>query len=191
MPMITMFLTTSGANVVEHGTGLHVQRQQVRVDCRHEQALAEHGESAIHWAAAVVQVVRQLAAIAPDLSPGARVDRPRIVVEPGEVDDTVDHDRRCLKGAEHAGLKRPLRRELIDVGGRDLREWTVAMAVVIARVGEPARGILEAGEQILIRHSGRAALLRGERGGAQHDHQYSAHRVSPTDRTRAACRAAS
>ena len=77
---------------------------------RHEQPIAENAEAAVDRAAAQLQVLRQLAAVAPDLAAGARVDRPRGVVEAGDVEHAVDDDRRRLEAAERSGLERPLRR---------------------------------------------------------------------------------
>ena len=56
-------------DVVEHRPGLHVQRQQVRIDRRHEQAIAEHAEAAIDRPAAQMHLVGKLSAIAPDRRP--------------------------------------------------------------------------------------------------------------------------
>ena len=57
--------------------GLHVERDQVRVERRHEQLVAEDAEPVIDEAAAGGQSLRQLAPVAPDLLAGARVDAPR------------------------------------------------------------------------------------------------------------------
>jgi hypothetical protein len=154
-------------DVVQDAAGSHVQRDEVRVDGGHEQAIAEDPEPAIHRAAAAPPVLRQIAAIAPDRAPRTRVDRPGVVVEPGDVQHAVDDHRRRLEAAERAGLERPLRRELADVLRRDLCERTVPLAAVVAAVGQPPRRILEAIQQVLRRHLRSSGLLRRQRGGRQ------------------------
>ena len=47
-------------DVIHDAAGLHVEGEQVRVDGRHEQAIAEHGEAAVDRAAAVVQILREV-----------------------------------------------------------------------------------------------------------------------------------
>ena len=115
-----------------------------------------------------MQILGQLAAISPDLPARARVDGPRVVVEAGDVEHAVDHDRRRLEAAERARLKRPLRGELMHVVGRDLRERTVALAVVVAGIREPPRGILQPVEQVLRRNG------RRRRRGIAHRRQIGA-----------------
>ena len=98
-------------------------------------------EAAVDEAAARGQVRRQLAAVAPDLTAGARVDRPRHVLRPGDVEDVVAQQRRRLEVAERAGLERPLRHQSVDVGGRDLRQRAVPLVGVVAAEREPARAV--------------------------------------------------
>ena len=117
-------------DVEDRRPGFHVERDEVRVERRHEQAIAEHREAAIHGAATELQILREVAAIAPDGAAGSRVDRPGIVVEAGDVQHAVEHERRGLKTSELAGLERPLRGQAIDVVRRDLRERAVTLAVV-------------------------------------------------------------
>ena len=139
----------------------------MRIKRRHEQPIAEHGEAAVHGGATEFQVVGQIAAITPDLPSGPRVDRPRVVVEAGDVEHAVGDDRRRLEAAERARLERPLRHELADVLGRDLRERAVPLAAVVPAVGQPPGRILQTVQQILRRHLRRLrrARLCGQRGG--------------------------
>ena len=130
-------LVVGQGDVVGHSAGAHVKREQVRVGSRHEQAIAKDTEAAVDGAAAEVQVLRELAAVMPDLPARSRIDRPGVVVEAGHVQHAVDHQRRRLKAALCTGLERPLRGQLMDVFRRDLREGAVAMAEVIAGVGQP------------------------------------------------------
>ena len=142
----------------------------MRVERVHVQAVAEHGEAAVDAAAADVHPLGEVAPVAPDLPAGARVDRPGGVVRPGDVDHAVEHDRRRLELAELRGLERPLRRQLADVGRRDLRERTVALAAVVAAVVEPGAGIGEPllelrRRDVLANDAGaRAATQRRSRG---------------------------
>src|SRR6185503_19236515 len=61
--------------VPDDRAGLHVERQQVRVERRHEEAIAEDAESPVDEAAARGEAAgrRQLALVTPDFPPGARV----------------------------------------------------------------------------------------------------------------------
>ena len=147
----------------------------MRVGSRHEQAIAKDAEATVDGAAAQVHVLRELAAVMPDLPPRSRIDRPGVVVEASHVQHAVDHERRRVKAALCTGLERPLRGQLMDVFRRDLREGAVAMAEAIAGVRQPPRRILEAVEQILRCDLRPAALLRGERGGASGDDRHYQH----------------
>ena len=133
------FLVVVDHRVPHHRAGLHVEGQQVRVERVHVEAVAEHGEAAVDAAAADVHALGQVADVAPDLAPGAGVDRPRRVVRPGDVHHAVEDDRRRLELAELRGLERPLRRQLADVGRGDLGQRAVALAAVVAAVVEPRR----------------------------------------------------
>jgi hypothetical protein len=182
-------LTTSGAivaaipfleifedNVPRHRPGRHVEREQVRIERHHEEFVAQQAEAAVDRPAAGPHARRDVAAVAPDLAPRARVDRPRVVVDAGHVQDAVQDERRRLEFARHVGLERPLRHQAVHVGRRNLRERTVAAAAVIARKHHPPRGIREAREQIRGGH-GRARLpLRDRhRDGHHHADRNAAH----------------
>ena len=120
----------------------------MRVERHHEQPVVEHAEAAVHRAAAVGEARRrQLAAVAPDLTAGARVERPCVVVRAGHVQHAVDEDRRRFEAAERLGLEAPLRHETVHVLRRDLHERTVALAAVVAAVHQPSRRILQAGDE--------------------------------------------
>ena len=152
--------------------GLHVERDQVRVERGHEQLVAEHAEAAVDEAAARRQVRRQLAAIAPDLAAGPRIDRPREVLRAGDVEHVVAQQRRRFEIAERRGLERPQRLEPDDVVGRDLRQRAVPMVRVVAAKRQPARSV---GGQAL-----RDFLDRHERGRRL----LAARAVTATSRTR-------
>ncbi len=160
-------------DVEQHGAGLHVERHQVRIEGRHEQPIAQHAEAAIDRAATQNHLVRQFTPVSPDLAARPRVDGPRVIVEAGDVDHAVDHNRRRLEGAEHTGLKRPLRRELMDVLRRDLRQRTMPLAIVGAGVGEPLGRVLESGSDVCEGDLRRARMLRRQRDRADDQQQGS------------------
>ena len=101
----------------------------MRVERDHEQPIAEGREAAVHQAAADLQAFWQLALVVPDLPAGAPVDRPGVIERAGDVEHAVDHERRRLELVDDAGLKRPLRGQLIDVRGvicvSGLNRWPV------------------------------------------------------------------
>ena len=140
-------------HIEQHAAGFHIECNQVRVQSRHEEAIAEHTEAAVDCAAAELQILGELATVAPDLTSRSSVDRPRVVVESSDIQHAVDHDRRGLKAAEGAGLKRPLRRQPVDVRRRDLGKRAVPLPGVITGIRQPAPWILQSIEQILWRHA--------------------------------------
>ena len=161
--------------------GLHVEGQEVRVERVHVELVAEHGEAAVDASATDIHVVRQVAAIAPELAPGARVDRPRGVVWPGDVDDPVDDDRRGLELAELRGLERPAGCQLVDVRRADLRERAVALAAVVAAVVHPRLGVGQAFLELRVRDGLRVDQAgRYGQGGAgdERDCDVSDHHIS-------------
>ena len=152
----------------------------MRVERDHEELVAEHAEPAIDETAAGGQVRRQLAAVAPDLAPGARVERPRHVLRSGDVQHVVAQERRRFEVAERARLERPLRDEAVDVGGRDLRQRAVPLVGVVAAEGQPARAV---GRQALgiscsVTSGGGAACCAARAAVPAHEQQRS-----PTRRT--------
>ena len=106
---------------VPHGlAGPGVERDEVRVERGHEQAIAVDREAAIHEAAAHLERLlrRQLILIAPELLPGSAVDGPGVVERAGRVQHAV-HDEggrlEFLSGKRHAVLEGPLRGQLSHV----------------------------------------------------------------------------
>ena len=160
--------------VPDDGAGLHVEREQVRVERGHEQLVAEHAEAAVDEAAAGGQVRRQLAAVAPDLAAGPRVDRPRDVLRAGDVEHVVAQSGVVSKLPSVAGLERPLRDEPVDVGRRDLRQRAVPLIGVVAAEGQPARAVGgQAVEDLLDRHQ-RAAAPAGPISDGRSEHEQTA-----------------
>jgi hypothetical protein len=142
---------------------LAADRHNMRVERGLEESIAEHAEAPIHQTAADDEAARKIAPVAPDLPAGPRIDRPPGVERPGDVNDAVEDERRSLEFAERVGLERPLRGQAMHVLGRDLRERTVAVIAVVARVGQPARRILQPVAQILRCHLRGGLLLCGDR----------------------------
>ena len=149
---------------LEHA-GLPTDRDDVRVERRLEQTVAEDSKPAIDEAAARDESARQVAAIAPDLAAAARIDRPPGVERSGHVDDAVEHERRRFELAEGVGLELPLRGQTMDVLRCDLRQRAVPVIGVVAGVGEPARRVLQTVAEILCGEFRRRRLLRVERAG--------------------------
>ena len=140
--------------------GLAAEGDNVRVERRLEEPIAEHAEAAIDETATRDEAARQIAFVAPDLPARARIDRPSGVERPGHVHHAVEHERRRLELAERVGLKLPCRHEATHVRRRDLRQRTVTPVRVVAAVGEPARRVLQPVAQILRRDLRRRRLLR-------------------------------
>src|SRR5258705_1143080 len=67
-----------------------------------------------------------------------------------------------------------MRRQLVRVLGRDLRERAMPVAAVVAAIGQPLGGVLETVEQILRGHLGRSRLCR-QCDRCDDDDQQSAH----------------
>ena len=162
----------------------------MRIQRRHEQFVAEHAEAAIDEAAARREVRGQLAAIAPDLAAGARIDRPREILRPGHVEHVVAQQRSGFEVAQRCRLKRPQLPEPRHVVGRDLRQGTVAVVVVVAAERQPTRSVRgQALRHFLDRHQRRRRLLRRTRRRPAARQTAKTWRmriivVSPSDRSR-------
>ena len=74
--------------------GPHIERQKMRVGSAEEEPIAKHAEAAIVRPAARADIVRKISAMAPDLPPCARVDRPGVAAPSRDVQDVVDRERR-------------------------------------------------------------------------------------------------
>jgi hypothetical protein len=81
----------------------------MRVERGHEKPVAEDAEALVDQSAAGRQAGRrQLASVPPDLTSGPRIERPRVVVRAGDVQDAIEQQRRRLESAELLGLEDPL-----------------------------------------------------------------------------------
>src|SRR5437773_1127100 len=84
----------------------------------------------VHLAAAHSQEVWESTPIAPDLAPGAGVDRPRRIGVSRDVHHAVRHDRRRLESTSprcHLGLEDPAWRQPGDVLWGDRSQRTMAL----------------------------------------------------------------
>src|SRR5262249_25768898 len=113
----------------------------MRVERGHEQAIAEETEPAVDGCLrAVGEIGGQLAAVLPERTAGARVERPCEIVGAGNVEDAVRDQRRRLEAsaARHrAGLKGPVWCKAVDVVARDLGERAVASTGIVAGERQP------------------------------------------------------
>ena len=164
-PTITLSFTTSGAmadrvavrdlgdlDVPERAAGLRVDRDEVRVERAHEQRVAEDREAAVVGAAADLDVRRDGVLVDPEDAAGLRVERDHVVRPLREVHDAVDDERRRLPRSEHLVLENPLQLEVLDVGRRDLRQRAVALAGVVAGVGQPVLRLVRGAQKPVRRH---------------------------------------
>ena len=141
------FLQIADGHVPEDRAGLAFERDQMRVERAHVEAIAEQRESAIHRAAAHRrrEIRRQRARVLPDRPAGPRVERERLVVVARDVRHAVDDERRVFEAASgkagDVGLEQPVRCELRHVGRRNLRQRAVTLSRVIAGERRPV-GVL-------------------------------------------------
>ena len=70
------------------------------------------------------------------------------------VQDAVHHQRRRLEALERPRLEHPLHLQVLDVGGRDLREQAVPLTGVGAGVGQPVLRLAIRLTQAVVRDLG-------------------------------------
>ena len=75
-------------------------------------------------------VFRQRTAVAPQNAARRRVEGDDLVARRGHEHDAVVDDRRRLMSVVDAGRDDPRRLQACDIAGSDLRQWTIAPAVV-------------------------------------------------------------
>src|SRR5579872_1161436 len=148
--------------------GFHVERQYVRVERGHEKLVAQRGKSAIHHAATRLNLIGQVALIAPDRAPGPGIQRECTVVLPRSIQDSVNYQWRGFKLAERRALKHPLRSQIVSVGGINLVESAVPPAFVVPGVSQPVprlmRSLNNAVGCYLRRHWHRKGNKASQRG---------------------------
>ena len=157
-------LVVSQDDVPKNPSGRAVERQQMRVERDHEQAMVKHAEASVHRRLRTVgEIGWQVATVLPERTPRARVERPREVVRAADVQHAVPQQRGRLESPaarRRAGLKCPLGLQARNIVARDRGQRAVTLSGVIARIREPARRILQPAKQITIRHT-RQRLLVG------------------------------
>ncbi len=115
------------------------------------------------------QILRELLLVPPEQVPGLGVDREHLLLRRGDEHDAVVDDGWRLMPFVHAGGEGPHRHQLLDVGGGDLIEGTVAPAAVVAPVHQPVVRLRI--EEPLLGHRGVASgTLRRQQGGPQRHH---------------------
>src|SRR6476620_1411928 len=160
----------------------------MRVERRHEQLVAVDGESAVHGAAADLPARWQQTLVMPYLPPGLSVDRPRVILRTGHVQDAVQHDWSRFELTRDASLKRPLRCHLAHVRSRNLRQRAETLAVVATRDYEPACWIRQPLREVRVgdvlggrwrRHSRHRQDRRGNPTQALHSHSVLRSKMRP------------
>ena len=148
----------------------------MRVKRAHVKSIAQNPKSAIDRPAADGgdKVGRQPAAISPDRPACPAINRPGLIVVSGHIQNAVDDERRVLNAApgeaRDIGLENPLRDKSRDIVRRQLFQRAVPLPRVIARKRQPARGILQSSQQVLVCDlNGRQFLLSG--GGNHGEHK--------------------
>ncbi len=115
-----------------------IERDEMRVVGRHEDALAADCDAAIDASGRNTgQPTRARAPVVPDLAPTAGIECVEIVRR-ADVHQAVHDDRRHLH-LRHVGQREdPLRREARDIVSRDLSQRAVAVSAGLAVVCRPA-----------------------------------------------------
>ena len=114
-----------------------MQREQVRVVGFEKNFGVPDADAAIVVLGGVVdEAFRDRARIVPDGAARAGVEG-KGVVGGSDEQDAIDGDGRDLESGGVAQMKDPLRAEVGDVRGRDLREIAKAATAVVTIVGDP------------------------------------------------------
>ena len=136
--MATALLVVADLDRPLDGARLCVERDEMRVDRRDVDRVAENCDAAIRREKADrEQVGRQRRGPSPDRLAGAHVegrDRGRRL---GDVHDAVDNDRRRLKNALTLQLVDPLNFQVLHILRVDLLQPRETLRGVVAAVGEP------------------------------------------------------
>ena len=125
-------------DVIHNAAGLHVEREEVRIDRRNEDLIPERCDAAVDIAAAGAQIVRETPPIGPQRSSGFDVQRDHVAGRIGEVHHTVKDKRCALEVMASLNLVHPYRAQLLDILTIDLVEPGESLCVVGTVVGQPA-----------------------------------------------------
>ena len=141
-------LVVGDLDVPPHAAGPHVERDQMRIDRRDEDLVAEGGDAAVHLAAAGPQVLGQAPPVGPQRPSRLDVQRDDVARRIGEVHHAVEHQGRGLEMMATLHLVHPQRAQPLHVVAVDLVQRGESFPVVGAVVGEPAarfaRGLADA-----------------------------------------------
>ncbi len=136
-------------HVPERAAGRGIERDQVPVERAGVDDVAKDRDAAVVGAAAHARVGRHGVAVLPEHAAGLRVHRQHVVRPLGDIHDPVHDERRGLPRAEHLIGQNPLELEILDVAGLDLRQQTVALTGIAARIGEPVLRLVRGAQQAI------------------------------------------
>ena len=128
----------------DHLAGLGVERDQHAVGLLQDDLAFGIGQAAVDRVAAHLRDHRRvlLRLVLPEDLLRVEVDREDLVRERRvQVHHAVDHQRRALVAAQHAGGEGPRDLHLADVAGVDLLELAVALVVHVTSLHRPVLGV--------------------------------------------------
>jgi len=153
-----------------------VDGDEMRVDRRHVQRIAENRHAAIHPAAARTSLGRRRVVVSPERPPGRSVECDDVVRRLDGVHHAVDDERRRFEFLERPRLPDPLLLQALDIRVRDLRQAAVPLIEWRAGVRQPVLRLAIRVQDSIERH------LRLERRGRKHRRQYDCEPDSATHR---------
>src|SRR5437016_2507739 len=139
---------------------LAVQRDDVRVQRRHKNLVAEDRKPAVDSPTARPNVRRQRLLVLPNGASGPRIQRVHAVVLSGTVQNSVDHQRRRFEFAACHRLISPLGHKRRHIRNVNLVQRAEAMPRIISRVHQPVLRLLGRIEQPLGTHLRRSPRRR-------------------------------
>ena len=148
--------------VPESLSGLRIDRNQVSIVGRPEQAIVREGEP-FHDHHVRVGLRRHAVSIGPEVAAGRSIERDDFAVL-NRVQDAVNHDRRALHLVEIARPPHPLERQALHVVARDLVEEAVSLTRVGPAVGEPVLRLAFGAEDPISTDPRLACACSGHRG---------------------------
>ena len=127
----------SDRDVPERFAVFCIDGDEMRVECAHEQGVAQDRDAAVVGAAADLLAAGIPVLVDPENPSGFRVERHDIVGPLREVHDSVHHNGRRLPRARDLVLQNPLQLEILYVGRIDLLQQAVALARIAAGIAQP------------------------------------------------------
>ena len=144
-----------------------IERNQVCIEAGVVDRVAKYRDAAVCAATAQAEILGKFPAVGPVAAASASVQRHDFVGRLGDVQDAVDRDGRSFNGVRLMDLMDPGDPEAVSVGGVDLVQQRVPLAVVAARVGEPVAGLLVRVADALVRDIEGTLLRQRQRQGQQ------------------------